>query len=79
MLDSLFHCGMSRTMVLNWVLVGSAVMVVLQLLFTYTPVMNRLFQTAPVSLQDWGMILMISFGVYLIIGLEKMVRNRKKS
>jgi hypothetical protein len=30
-----------------WVLVGSAVMVVLQLLFTYTPVMNRLFQTAP--------------------------------
>ncbi len=62
-----------------WVLVGSAVMVVLQLLFTYTPVMNRLFQTAPVSLQDWGMILMISFGVYLIIGLEKMVRNRKKS
>ncbi len=62
-----------------WVLVGSAVMVVLQLLFTYTPVMNRLFQTAPVSIRDWGLILLISFGVYLAIGLEKMVRNWKKS
>ncbi|PKN33074.1 MAG: carbonate dehydratase [Deltaproteobacteria bacterium HGW-Deltaproteobacteria-19] len=62
-----------------WVLVGSAMMVVLQLLFTYTPVMNRLFQTAPVSVRDWGIILLISYGVYLAIGLEKMVRNRKKS
>ncbi|NPU86390.1 MAG: HAD family hydrolase, partial [Syntrophaceae bacterium] len=61
------------------VLVGSAVMVVLQMLFTYTPVMNRLFQTAPISARDWGMILLISFGIYLAIGLEKKARNAARS
>jgi calcium-translocating P-type ATPase len=62
-----------------WILAGSAAMVVLQLLFTYAPVMNRLFQTAPISARDWGMILLISFGVYLVIGMEKMARRAQRS
>ncbi len=61
-----------------WVLAGSAVMVVLQLLFTYAPVMNRLFQTAPISARDWGIILLVSWGVYVVIGLEKMARRAQK-
>jgi len=57
-----------------WVLVGSGSMIVLQLLFTYTPFMNRIFQSAPISLKDWGMIIVIAIGVYAIIGFEKWIR-----
>jgi cation-transporting ATPase F len=68
---SMFKIGLFTN---PWVLVGSGAMIVLQLLFTYAPVMNRVFHSAPISLTDWLLIALIAVAVYLIIGLEKWVR-----
>jgi magnesium-transporting ATPase (P-type) len=57
-----------------WVLVGSGIMIGLQLMFTYAPFMNRIFHSAPISGPDWLMIIVIAVGVYALIGLEKWLR-----
>jgi Ca2+-transporting ATPase len=57
-----------------WVLVGSGLMIVLQLLFTYAPFMNKIFHSAPIGANDWFLIVVIAVAVYGVIGLEKSVR-----
>jgi len=37
-----------------WIWGGIAAMTVAQLLFTYAPLMNRMFHTAPIGLMDWA-------------------------
>jgi Ca2+-transporting ATPase len=58
-----------------WLLGGVIIMVILQLLFTYAPLMNELFQTVPLPLEDWGQILFVGLAIYMIIGTEKFYRN----
>jgi cation-transporting ATPase F len=60
----------------RWVFVGVAGTLILQLLFTYVPLMNQLFSSAPISLQDWGYILAFSLVGYLIVELDKWLRRR---
>ncbi len=59
-----------------WIWGGVAAMLVSQLLFIYTPVMNTLFQSAPLSLNQW--LLMIGYGVLvmLLVEIEKAVWRR---
>lgn len=57
-----------------WVLFGSATMIILQLFYTYSPVMNRIFGSQPISGKDWLMIIAISLAVYAVIGAEKWLR-----
>jgi cation-transporting ATPase F len=57
-----------------WVLFGSGVTIVLQLLYTYAPFMNKIFHSAPISGRDWLMIIAASVAVYAAIGLEKWLR-----
>lgn len=57
-----------------WVLVGSGLMIVLQLFFTYAPFMNKVFHSAPIGVNDWLLIAVIAVAVYGIIGLEKWIR-----
>lgn len=59
-----------------WIWLGVGTMIVLQLLFTYAPLMNRLFHTQPVSLETWPAILGAGFGIYLTVGAEKWLRRR---
>ena len=61
-----------------WVIGGSFVMVCAQLLFTYLPIMNRLFHSAPINLEAWLKITGIAVGIFLIVELEKWVRFRLK-
>lgn len=68
---SMFKIGLFSN---PWVLVGSGLMIVLQVLFTYTPFMNKIFHSAPISANDWGLIAVIAIAVYGMIGLEKWVR-----
>ena len=60
-----------------WALGGVAIMVAAQLLFTYAPFMNRLFHTAPISLEAWLHILAVATAAYVLVGLEKWIRFRK--
>jgi magnesium-transporting ATPase (P-type) len=68
---SMFKIGLFTN---PWVLVGSGIMIALQLMFTYAPFMNRVFHSAPISGKDWLMIIAIAVGVYALIGLEKGIR-----
>ena len=36
-----------------WVILGIALIIAIQLLFTYTPVMNELFHSSPISGESW--------------------------
>ncbi len=47
-----------------------------QLLYTYLPVMQTLFNSAPISVLDWLRIIMISMPVLLIVEIEKILLAR---
>ena len=65
---AIFH---SRAM---WLAI--AILVVLQLAFTYAPVMNALFGTTAISWDDWARILLFGMAVFVIVELEKAVIRR---
>jgi len=60
-----------------WVLGGAAVMLLLQLAFTYAPFMNHTFSTAPVGLLPWIKTVAIGLAAYLIVEWEKRLRAPK--
>jgi cation-transporting ATPase F len=62
-----------------WVNIGSLAMIALQLLFTYAPVMNSLFHSAPIGWDAWWRILSVAAFAYFIVGLEKTITNRFKN
>jgi cation-transporting ATPase F len=70
---SMFHVGVFSNL---WVIVGALTMTLLQLLFTYWPPMQKLFGTAAFSSGEWLLILGVATSVYLIVGLEKLMRRR---
>ncbi|WP_028314716.1 cation-transporting P-type ATPase [Desulfatibacillum aliphaticivorans] len=56
---------------------GVGIMTALQLLFTYAPFMNSIFQSAPMGWAEWGMVFANSLLIYLVVETEKWVRRRK--
>jgi magnesium-transporting ATPase (P-type) len=54
-------------------LVAIAVLVVLQLLFTYTGPFHVLFGTTAIGLVDWGRVLAFGVAVFVLVELEKAV------
>jgi cation-transporting P-type ATPase F len=61
----------------GWLWAGVALMVVLQMVFTYTPVFNAIFRTHPIRMDHWGMVLGYSALISWIVGMEKRVRRRQ--
>ena len=59
----------------RWVPAGLAAMLGLQLLFTYTPWMNRLFHTAPIHPAWWLWITGIGIVVFAVVEVEKWLRR----
>ncbi|MFC5302408.1 cation-translocating P-type ATPase [Azospira restricta] len=57
-----------------WVWVGAGIMIGLQLLLTYLPLMNRLFGTAPIGLAEWAVIAAVGWLASLVVGAEKRFR-----
>lgn len=60
-----------------WILGGAVAMFLLQLAYTYLPVMNRLFQSAPVTLAVWGRIIAAGVVVFVIIEIEKWLWQKR--
>jgi len=54
-----------------WVFGGAAIMIVLQLLFTYLPAMNAMFHSHPIGLDSWLRILGVATVALLVVGAEK--------
>lgn len=62
---------------------GVGVMLILQLMYTYLPLFNSMFQSAPIGWDVWLRILLISIGTSFIVAIEKWLtfkfnRNGKK-
>lgn len=63
----------------NMVMLGGVILVILlQVLITYHPLMNSIFATAPLDLADWVHIILVSSIVFFVIEAEKVIyRNWK--
>jgi len=73
---SLKHSQFTIGFFSNKILVGGTlIMVALQVLFTYSPLMNSVFNTAPIGEISWIVILAISSLLYGLVELEKTIRN----
>ena len=69
---SMFHIGVFSNLA---VIGGMLGMVALQLLFTYLPAMNRLFGSAPIGWDAWGLMVVFGLIVYVIVEVEKRLRG----
>jgi len=56
---------------------GVVTMAVLQALLTYLPLLNRLFATAPIGVRQWLEIFAVGVLAYLIVGIEKRLREHR--
>lgn len=71
----LFNCRSLSRSVLNtpafsnpWIWVGILVMGLAQLAFIYSPLMNMLFYSAPLTVEHW--LLMLSYGAFVLVFIE---------
>jgi Ca2+-transporting ATPase len=60
------------------IFLGVGAMILLQIVFTYIPVMNEIFQSKPIELDSWLKIIGVSLVTFLIIEIKKFVSNRVK-
>ncbi|WP_125559252.1 cation-transporting P-type ATPase [Pseudoalteromonas rubra] len=72
---SVFSVGLFSN---RWIWIGIALMMALQLLFTYQPLMNDWFQSAPISLEAWLRVIACGWFISLIVGVEKHLRSKSK-
>ncbi len=61
----------------RWLWAGVVVMAGLQALFTYTPVLNSIFQSHPMEIVHWTMVLGYSALVSGIVGIAKFAGRRR--
>jgi len=57
-----------------WVIAGSLTMFGAQLLFTYTPMLNKLFHAAPINAESWLRIAGVAALAFIAVELEKWIR-----
>jgi magnesium-transporting ATPase (P-type) len=71
---SLTHSMFARGVFSNpWLFVGVITMVAAQLLFTYLPVMQRVFGTVSLGVAEWGLILAVGLLIYIVVEIEKRI------
>ena len=57
-----------------WVIAGTALATVTQVLFTYAPFMNNLFHSAPITGEAWLRIVAVGVIAFAAVELEKWIR-----
>ncbi|MBN2865354.1 MAG: cation-transporting P-type ATPase [Thiotrichales bacterium] len=57
-----------------WLLAGVTTMAAIQVFFTHSPTMNTLFGSAPLTLSQWGMVLLGGLIIYTVVDIEKRIR-----
>ena len=56
--------------------IAIAVLVVLQLLYTYTPVMHDLFGTDNLTAKEWGLVICVGVTTFFLMELDKLFQRR---
>lgn len=62
-----------------WVWGGVGAMLLAQLAFIYTPLMNLLFKSAPLGLYHWGIMLAYGLVVLVLVEIEKGIWRAHKA
>jgi cation-transporting ATPase F len=70
---SVFSIGLFSNPSLLW---GIGIMIALSLAFAYLPVMHLIFDTAPMTADQWFLAALLAFAVVVIVGAEKFVSCR---
>ena len=68
---SIFSLGVFSNL---WVILGIGLITAIQLLFTYAPIMNKLFHSAPMAGGSWLRIVAVAFIAFALVELEKWIR-----
>ena len=71
---SIFQLGIFTNL---WVFGGVSSMLLLQIMYTYLPLMNRLFQSAAIGADSWARIVLSGVATYFIVEAEKKLRNNR--
>ena len=61
----------------KYMVFGAVAMVILQIIFTYTPVFAKFFKTVPLSAKAWGVSLACGVAITAVIELEKWIVRKK--
>ena len=69
---SIFRLGVFSN---RWLLGGVALMILAQIMFTYSSTMNLLFGSAPLKSEEWILILTGGFFIYIVVDIEKWLRR----
>jgi len=59
-----------------WLLLAIAFTISLQVCVVYVPFLQHAFDTVPLHWQDWGLILMVSLPIFVMMELYKWIRSR---
>jgi Ca2+-transporting ATPase len=60
-----------------WAWIGAGTMLGLQVLFTFAPVMHRLFHSAPIDGVTWLRIAVVGAVAFVVVELEKWMRSHR--
>jgi cation-transporting ATPase F len=78
----LFNCRSLKQSILQvglfsnrWVWIGACAMTVLQILFTYNPIFNRVFGSAPVGWAHWSAIAAVAVAAGAVVWGEERIRR----
>jgi len=73
--DTMFKIGVFSN---RWLVYGVIGMTLLQIAYTYLPIMNLIFKSAPLGVSEWLIILATSTVIYLVVEYEKSkIRSMK--
>jgi magnesium-transporting ATPase (P-type) len=62
-----------------WIWAGVGITLALQMLLTYLPVMNQLFQTAPIGIVEWAEISLVALLCSLVVAAEKWLTGMRSA
>ena len=57
-----------------WAIAGALAMIATQLFWTYAPIMNKIFHSAPIRAESWLRIVAVASFAFAVVELEKWVR-----
>lgn len=72
---SMFKIGLFSNPLLWAGVVG---MIILQILFTHLPIMNKAFHSEALTAGEWLLVLIPGIIIYAVIGMEKFIRHGRK-
>jgi len=74
-IKSIFSLGFFSN---KWLLAAMALVFALQVLVLHNPFMQKLFKTKPISLHEWGLVILASSSVVVLEELRKWVVRKRK-